>query len=251
MAAVTQQNYLAALKIMEFVEEMRREREREQNQSRGSTCPGSLGERWSKVDISQDVPSSQAEVDISQDVPSSQAEVDISQDVPSSQAEDAMDKQKEESSKKPSRPQDSLLQEAIIAPGDGGITPIQALFASLSRHYDCKTMCLYASCVPSAFTAPQLLRLFQSRYPSAYKVEILKGAGEVTSSESGSETSESEEEEEEEEGADGDTLQPTGDQPMAGSRTLGGGPRSSWRQLIGINISHSSIHTCTCTYTCL
>ncbi len=145
MTAVTQQNYLAAIKIMKFVEEVRRERNRDASQTPANARPGSLGQTWSKSATNQGLPSPPNATPDSKAVPPKPP-------------------------RSPSPPDDRLLQEAIIAPTDGGMTPVQALFASLSRYYDSKTMCLYIYCVPSAFTAPQLLKLFQSRYPSAYKV---------------------------------------------------------------------------------
>ena len=211
MTAVTHLNYMAASRILKFVEDVQHEHERERQGVTVGTGLDPLRENQSKTDTPRDSPE------------------------PSETAIGRTEGRR--TSEFPEQPHlgDSLLQRAIIAPADGGVTPIQALFASLSRYYDCKTMCLYASCVPSAFTAHQLLKLFQSRYPSAYKVEILKVIGEVTTSDSGSDPSESEEEVEVNEGEEdgGEGMQRSEDQSLRGNRLFTAGGRSSWRDLIG------------------
>ena len=68
----------------------------------------------------------------------------------------------------------NLLNEAILAPGQNGMTPLHSLIASFCDITDVKNMSLFVSRLPQNFTAQQLLRLFQKRYPSAYKAEIMK-----------------------------------------------------------------------------
>lgn len=68
----------------------------------------------------------------------------------------------------------NLLNEAILAPGQNGMTPLHSLIASFCDVTDVKNMSLFVSRLPQNFTAQQLLRLFQKRYPSAYKAEIMK-----------------------------------------------------------------------------
>ena len=89
----------------------------------------------------------------------------------------------------------SLLDKVIFTTKNG-VTSIQSLFASLSPHYDSEAMCLHISSIPVNYTAQQLLKLFQGRYPSAYKAEVLKldDIGTSSSSESGSGSSDNEDE---------------------------------------------------------
>ena len=54
------------------------------------------------------------------------------------------------------------------------MTPLQFLYASLCQTYDAKSRSLYVSKLPQTYTAQQLLKLFQKRYPSVYKAEIFK-----------------------------------------------------------------------------
>ena len=68
----------------------------------------------------------------------------------------------------------NLLNEAILAPGENEMTPLHSLLASFCETYDVKTMRLFISKLPQTYTAQQLLKLFQKRYPSAYKAEIFK-----------------------------------------------------------------------------
>ena len=63
----------------------------------------------------------------------------------------------------------------VLAASRDGTTPIQALLASLSSFYDTKSMRLYVANLPVNYTAQHLLKLFQVRYPSVFKAEILKG----------------------------------------------------------------------------
>ena len=92
-----------------------------------------------------------------------------------------------------------LLSGAILAPmGGGGVTPLQALFSGFSSNFDLISMCLHVTGFPLGYTAQQLLRLFQTRYPSVYKAQVFKNGDSEDSS--SSENSSSEEEEEEEEG---------------------------------------------------
>ena len=92
-----------------------------------------------------------------------------------------------------------LLSGAILAPmGGGGVTPLQALFSGFSSNFDLVSMCLHVTGFPLGYTAQQLLRLFQTRYPSVYKAQVFKNGDSEDSS--SSENSSSEEEEEEEEG---------------------------------------------------
>lgn len=68
----------------------------------------------------------------------------------------------------------NLLNEAILAPGQNGMTPLHSFIASFCDVTDVKNMSLFVSRLPQNFTAQQLLKLFQKRYPSAYKAEIIK-----------------------------------------------------------------------------
>ena len=68
-----------------------------------------------------------------------------------------------------------FFKESILSPWKYGATPIQALLASLSPFYDIRSMCLYIYNLPTSYTAQHLLKLFQLRYPSAFKAEIVKG----------------------------------------------------------------------------
>ena len=67
-----------------------------------------------------------------------------------------------------------FFKNSIMSPWRHGATPIQALLASLSSFYDIKSMCLYVYNLPTSYTAQHLLKLFQLRYPSAFKAEIVK-----------------------------------------------------------------------------
>ena len=66
------------------------------------------------------------------------------------------------------------METAILTPSGNGTTPIEAVFSSLSPLFDSDSMCLYVSNMPMNYTAQQLLKLFQTRYPSAYKAEMFK-----------------------------------------------------------------------------
>jgi len=88
-------------------------------------------------------------------------------------------------------PLEILMESAILAPSGNGVTPVQAIFASVSPLFDNNSMCLHVSNIPVSYTAQQLLKLFQTRYPSAYKTEIFK-VEEGSSSSSGSEFSDEE-----------------------------------------------------------
>ena len=67
-----------------------------------------------------------------------------------------------------------FFQKSILSPWKYGATPIQALLASVSPFYDIRSMCLYVYNLPTSYTAQHLLKLFQLRYPSAFKAEIVK-----------------------------------------------------------------------------
>ena len=71
-------------------------------------------------------------------------------------------------------PLEILMETAILTPSGNGTTPIEAVFSSLSPLFDSDSMCLYVSNMPMNYTAQQLLKLFQTRYPSAYKAEMFK-----------------------------------------------------------------------------
>ena len=71
-------------------------------------------------------------------------------------------------------PLEILMETAILTPSGNGTTPIEAIFSSLSPLFDSDSMCLYVSNMPMNYTAQQLLKLFQTRYPSAYKAEMFK-----------------------------------------------------------------------------
>ena len=71
-------------------------------------------------------------------------------------------------------PLEILMETAILTPSGNGTTPIEAIFSSLSPLFDSDSMCLYVSNMPVNYTAQQLLKLFQTRYPSAYKAEMFK-----------------------------------------------------------------------------
>ena len=68
-----------------------------------------------------------------------------------------------------------FFKNSILSPWKHGASSIQALLASLSPYYDIRSMCLYVYSLPTSYTAQHLLKLFQIRYPSAFKAEILKG----------------------------------------------------------------------------
>ena len=67
-----------------------------------------------------------------------------------------------------------LFNKAILAPGTNGMTPLHSLMTSFCKTIDVKAMQLCVARLPPNFTAWQLLRLFQSRYPSVYKTVIFK-----------------------------------------------------------------------------
>ena len=68
----------------------------------------------------------------------------------------------------------NLLNEAILAPGENGVTPLHSLLTSFCDDNDVAIMRLFVSRLPLKYTAQQLLKLFQKRYPSAYKAKIFK-----------------------------------------------------------------------------
>ena len=68
-----------------------------------------------------------------------------------------------------------FFKNSVLSPWRNGATPIQALLASLSPFYDVRSMCLYVYNLPMSYTAQHLLKLFQLRYPSAFKAVIVKG----------------------------------------------------------------------------
>ena len=88
--------------------------------------------------------------------------------------------------------ENNLFTKAILSPSRNGATPIQALLASLSSFYDIQPMRLYVLNLPVNYTAQHLLKLFQVRYPSVFKAEIVKGGRD---GDEGAESSEDEEDE--------------------------------------------------------
>ena len=84
-----------------------------------------------------------------------------------------------------------FFARAILAPCSKGLTPLHAFFASIKEVYDSLMMCLYVSGLPSGYTARQLLKYFQLRFPSAYRAEVFHDSV-------NDKASDSEEEEEEE-----------------------------------------------------
>ena len=54
------------------------------------------------------------------------------------------------------------------------MTPLQTIVSSFGRTMDLKSMRLFVARLPQNYTAQQLLRLFQRRYPSVYKAVIFK-----------------------------------------------------------------------------
>lgn len=70
--------------------------------------------------------------------------------------------------------QSSLYADSVLARNRDGMTPLQALFASFSSHYDVRSMRLFVSSIPVGYTAQQLLQLFKDCYPSVYRAEIAR-----------------------------------------------------------------------------
>ena len=136
MSAISHQNFSAALRILHYV---------------------------------QTHVSSQPNLDPSNSDPSNQPNFDPTISKPSELCRGT-----ESATNSSSPSSDLLLQSAVFAPGLNGITPLQAVLASFSSFYDCKAMALHVSSIPVTYTAQQLLKLFQTRYPSAYKVEVFK-----------------------------------------------------------------------------
>ena len=95
-------------------------------------------------------------------------------DKPSQDKEDQTTTKKISSESPPSTEDSKLFMDAVLSPSKNGATPIQKVLASLSPFYDIRSMCLYVSSLPLTYTAQHLLKLFQLRYPSAYKAEIFK-----------------------------------------------------------------------------
>lgn len=70
----------------------------------------------------------------------------------------------------PSHP--ALFKQAILKPAPNSLSTLHLLLGSLSSTFDLLSMALYVHNLQLS-TAKQLLRLFQVRYPSAFKAEIV------------------------------------------------------------------------------
>ena len=68
----------------------------------------------------------------------------------------------------------SLFNRAILDPGSRGVPPLHSLLTSFGDATDVTSMKLHVSRLPQSYTAQQLLKLFQRRYPSVYKTRIFK-----------------------------------------------------------------------------
>ena len=68
----------------------------------------------------------------------------------------------------------SLFSQSILDPGSHGVPPLHSLVTSFSDCTDIVAMKLHVSRLPQSYTAQQLLKLFQKRYPSVYKTRIFK-----------------------------------------------------------------------------
>ena len=123
------------------------------------TCPSASGQATLFEIVLSDLP-----------CPSTSGEVNLHPD-----GEDSMGQDEEVQPKTVFYPPIEILMEsAVLAPSGNGVTPVQAIFASVSPLFDNNSMCLHVSNMPVSYTAQQLLKLFQTRYPSAYKAEIFK-----------------------------------------------------------------------------
>ena len=141
----------------------------------------------------------------------------------------------------------ALFTEAVLSPSRSGATPIQALFTSLSPFYDIQSMRLYVSNLPVNYTAQHLLKLFQLRYPSTFKAEIVKEDVEegVGSSEDEGWSSIGEEEEE----GNGDEEGEESHQRV-GERNLTAGMMhrsGKWSSTVFIQFAACGRFRCTCT----
>ena len=82
--------------------------------------------------------------------------------------------------------QPSLYADSVLVRNREGMTPLQAIFASFSPHYDVGSMRLFVSSIPVGYTAQQLFQLFKDCYPSVYRAEISRHLEEDSGDESGS-----------------------------------------------------------------
>ena len=68
----------------------------------------------------------------------------------------------------------NLFNRAVLDPGSRGVPPLHTLITSFGAATDVTAMKLFISRLPQSYTAQQLLKLFQRRYPSVYKTRIFK-----------------------------------------------------------------------------
>ena len=101
-----------------------------------------------------------------------------------------------------------LFDRAILSTDKRHHSTLHLLLGSISSTFDLRTMTLYVHNLQLS-TAKQLLRLFQVRYPSAYKAEIVKrGAADGVGSgvESGGSSADEEDEDSNSDQEEGDGL---------------------------------------------
>lgn len=115
----------------------------------------------------------------------------------------------------------TLFNQTVSKPTTGDLSTLHLLLGSLSPTFDLKSMALYVQNLQLS-TAKQLLKLFQVRYPSTYKAEIIKKGSAKEGSDGSSQSSEGSGSEQGEE----DTLIPNSHNPFQQNRV-----RRSYRRI--------------------